>query len=258
MVSVNSRLSSTALQLFGVEQRKQPAVLLSELAKGAVQARDAVSAQGSGARRSAEAAIAGTIVFADGSSVTEDNGESANAIIAHYKAEADAFAAEWAGREQELAEYTHYNSYLAATSADVGYSAPADPRDAQTWAAVAVGEMTSAISEMNHYANLQEPVLEEYVAQFGEKVGQIFYERDKNPAKKLEYARQTFHIGQGTLRSMYGLEGDHLVKGDDGKYSLKPFEVRATSELTIKVEDTRTVTYQHAGAIDTYVSERRD
>lgn len=220
------------LQLFRTDGTPPGLDQLARLSRQFGEAREQLNATPSRTVLAAQSSIVSGLVLSG------DDSNNLSAIMhRQLDAENEAFWAKWEGRALEMMEESHLNSYLNALAAPVGYSAPADRGDAISFASMGAGHMVSAVRDMNYYASLGEVNLEQYIAEQGERMGRAAFEYDSGAAKKFERARQDFEIGQGILRSMYGLAGDYLVQGEDGRYSVKPFEIRRGDDLLLAVRD---------------------
>lgn len=163
------------------------------------------------------------------------------------QANSEAFQKRWEGRDAELSEYIHVSAYIAADSAEVRFAIPSDREDAIAFAGMAINHMERAVSTMNYYSKIGDVKLEDYLnSDWAQKLGEEFargrFEYDSNGRNKIQRAKEDFVIAQGIMRNMYGQGGDFLVHGDDGKYSIKPFEIKNGDDLLISMSSDQKVT----------------
>jgi hypothetical protein len=94
---------------------------------------------------------------------------------------------------------------------------------------LATSFVRQGLYQANFYAGRNDVSFEDFAAD-GNKAMQN-YEFFRNPSLKVQHALNHYRIGEAMLRNVMGIEGNTLVQGEDGRYSVKPFEVEIAEQI---------------------------
>lgn len=94
---------------------------------------------------------------------------------------------------------------------------------------LATSFVRQGLYQANFYAGRNDVNFEDFAAD-GNKAMQN-YEFFRNPSLKVQHALNQYRIGEAMLRNVMGIEGNTLVQGEDGRYSIKPIEVEIAGKM---------------------------